>query len=131
MRLRKRFFKLANFDNYYFNNTLNEASQIIQQYISVYSPPEQLSVGGGDNQGFYSISVGESIDNLSIKDFRESVKQKLFDKLVEVKRYPFDEITSPSYELKGSLKTAFNALYSIVIDCYYANQIEEAKKNKN
>jgi hypothetical protein len=131
MRLQKRFFKLANFDNYYFNNTLNEASQIIQQYISVYSPPEQLSVGGGENQGFYSISVGESIDNLSIRDFRESVKQKLFDKLVEVKQYPFDEITSPSYELKGSLKTSFNSLYSIVIDCYYANQIEEAKKNKN
>jgi hypothetical protein len=129
MRLKKRMMKLAQFDNYFFTNNLNDASQIIQKYYSMFSPPEQLTVGGGDNQGFYTINVEEPIENFSFKDFREHVKQKLLDKLLKVKQYPFDEITSPSYELKGALKTAFNSLYAISMDCYYANQIEEQKKN--
>jgi hypothetical protein len=131
VRLQKRMMKLAQFDNYFFNNCLNEASKTIQTYMSIYSPPEQLNVGGGSNQGFYSINIDEPLDQISFKDFRKVVKQKLLDKLVEVQRYPFDEITSPSFENKGSLKTAFNSLYAIVIDCYYANQIEEQKKNNN
>ena len=130
MRLRSRMMKLANFDNYYFNNTVSEGSQIIQKYYSISPPPEQLTVGGGDNQGFYSISVEAPIEDVSIKEFREIVKEKLLTKLIEVKQYPFEELTNQNYENMGSLKTAFNSLYAIIMDCLYANHLEEQKKSK-
>jgi len=129
MRLRKKMANLVSFDNYYFNNLLNQANQTIQTYIAVSPVDNNISVGGGENSGFYTITISQPIEELSLSEFRGLVKQSLLDKLEGIMKYDFQELLNPNYELIHNLRAAFRQLHIVVIDCHYANQIEKEKRN--